>query len=52
MMEMEELVDCAVVEGAETFKEVGMFAIKNYSPMSHIDLTYCEEYYKKTLGEM
>jgi len=51
MMDMEELVDCAVIEGASDFKEVANFVLDNYKPMSFVDVEYCKEYYKKTLGE-
>tara|TARA_R110001592_G_scaffold103042_1_gene290353 strand:+ start:313 stop:495 length:183 start_codon:yes stop_codon:yes gene_type:complete len=52
MMDMEELVDCAVIEGASDFKEVANFVLDNYKPMSFVDIEYCKEYYKKTLGEL
>lgn len=51
-MDMEELVDCAVCEGAEDFKEVINYAMDNYKPMSHIDVEYCKTYYTTTMGEM
>ena len=50
MMDMEELVDVAVIEGASTFKEVANFVLDNYKPMSHVDLEYCKEYYKELNG--
>ena len=50
MMDMEELVDVAVIEGASNFKEVANFVLDNYKPMSFVDVEYCKEYYKKTLG--
>jgi|TARA_R110000772_G_scaffold79593_1_gene170136 hypothetical protein len=52
MMDMEELVDCAVIEGAENFKEVANFALDNYKPMSFVDVEYCKEYYKRKEGEL
>jgi hypothetical protein len=52
MMDMEELVDCAVIEGAETFKEVANYAMENYKPMSFIDIEYCKTYYTTQMGEM
>ena len=52
MMDMEELVDCALIEGSETFKEVGNYVMANYKPMSFVDLEYCKEYYNKTIKEM
>ena len=45
MMDMEELVDVAVIEGASDFKEVANFVLDNYKPMSHVDIEYCKEYY-------
>lgn len=50
MMDMEELVDVAVIEGASDFKEVANFVLDNYKPMSHVDLEYCKEYYKELNG--
>ena len=50
MMEMEELVDVAVIEGASDFKEVANFVLDNYKPMSHVDIEYCKEYYKELNG--
>ena len=50
MMDMEELVDCAMIEGATTFKEVANFALDNYTPMSFVDLEYCKKYYKELNG--
>ena len=38
MMDMEELVDCAVIEGASDFKEVANFVLDNYKPMSFVDI--------------
>jgi len=50
MMDMEELVDVAVIEGASDFKEVANFVLDNYKPMSHVDIEYCKEYYKELNG--
>ena len=50
MMDMEELVDCAVMEGASDFKEVANFVLDNYKPMSFVDIEYCKEYYKELNG--
>ena len=50
MIEMEELVDVAVIEGASDFKEVANFVLDNYKPMSHVDIEYCKEYYKELNG--
>jgi len=52
MMDMEELVDCAVCEGADDFKEVANFVLNNYEPMSFVDIEYCKEYYNTTMGEV
>ena len=52
MMNMEELVDCAVCEGAENFTEVANFALNNYKPMSLVDMEYCKTYYTTQMGEM
>jgi hypothetical protein len=50
MMDMEELVDVAVIEGASDFKEVANFVLDNYKPMSHVDIEYCKEYYIELNG--
>tara|TARA_B100001250_G_scaffold413136_1_gene446288 strand:- start:3510 stop:3737 length:228 start_codon:yes stop_codon:yes gene_type:complete len=52
MMDMEELVDCAVCEGADDFKEVANFVLNNYKPMSFVDIEYCKTYYNRTMGEV
>ena len=49
MMDMEELVDCAVIKGAENFKEVATFVLDNYKPMSFVDVEYCKKYYEKEM---
>ena len=51
MMDMEELVDCAVMEGASDFKEVANFVLDNYKPMSFVDIEYCKDYYKRMEGK-
>ena len=40
MMEMEELVDDAVLAGSEDFKEVANFVLDNYKPMSFVDIEF------------
>jgi len=52
MMDMEELVDCAVIEGADNFKEVANFVLDNYKPMSFVDIEFCKTYYNRTIGEV
>jgi hypothetical protein len=52
MMSMEELVDCAVIEGADNFKEVAVFVLYNCGSMGPVDVEYCKEYYTKTNGEI
>ena len=52
MMEMEELVDDAVLEGASDFKEVAEFVLDNYKPMSHVDIEFCKTYFKSIEGEV
>ena len=52
MMEMEELVDDAVIEGASDFKEVANFVLDNYKPMSHVDIEFCKTYFKSIEGEV
>ena len=52
MMEMEELVDDAVLEGASDFKEVAEFVLDNYKPMSHVDIELCKEYFKSIEGDV
>ena len=51
MMEMEELVDDAVLAGSEDFKEVANFVLDNYKPMSFVDIEYCKDYYKRMEGK-
>ena len=51
MMDMEELVDCAVIEGASDFKEVANFVLDNYKPMSFVDIEFCKDYYKRMEGK-
>ena len=51
MMEMEELVDDAVIEGASDFKEVANFVLDNYKPMSFVDIEFCKDYYKRVEGK-
>ena len=50
-MDMEELVDCAVIEGASDFKEVANFVLDNYKPMSFVDIEFCKDYYKRMEGK-
>ena len=52
MMEMEELVDDAVLAGSEDFKEVANFVLDNYKPMSFVDIEFCKTYYNRTMGEV
>ena len=52
MMEMEELVDDAVLAGSEDFKEVANFVLDNYKPMSFVDIEFCKTYYNRTKGEV
>ena len=52
MMEMEELVDDAVLEGASDFKEVAEFVLDNYKPMSHVDIEFCKTYFESIEGEV
>ena len=52
MMEMEELVDDAVIEGASDFKEVANYVLDNYKPMSHVDIEFCKTYFKSIEGEV
>ena len=52
MMEMEELVDDAVLAGSEDFKEVANFVLDNYKPMSFVDIEFCKTYYNITMGEV
>lgn len=52
MMEMEELVDDAVLEGASEFEEVAEFVLDNYKPMSHVDIEFCKTYFKSIEGEV
>ena len=52
MMEMEELVDDAVLEGASDFKEVAEFVLDNYKPISHVDIEFCKEYFKSIEGDV
>ena len=52
MMEMEELVDDAVLAGSEDFKEVANFVLDNYKPMSFVDIEFCKTYYNRTIGEV
>jgi len=52
MMEMEELVDDAVIEGASDFKEVANYVLDNYKPMSHVDIEFCKEYFKSIEGDV
>jgi hypothetical protein len=52
MMEMEELVDWAVCEGASDFKEVATFVLDNYKPMSFVDIEFCKTYYNSIEGEV
>ena len=52
MMDMEELVDCAVIEGASDFKEVANYVLDNYKPMSHVDIEFCKTYFKSIEGEV
>ena len=51
MMDMEELVDCAVIEGASDFKEVANFVLDNYKPMSFVDIEFCKDSYKRMEGK-
>ena len=52
MMEMEELVDDAVLAGSEDFKEVANFVLDNYKPMSFVDIEYCKTYFESIEGEV
>jgi len=52
MMNMEELVDDAVIEGASDFKEVANYVLDNYKPMSHVDIEFCKTYFKSIEGEV
>jgi hypothetical protein len=52
MMSMEELVDCAVIEGADNFKEIAVYVLYNCGSMGPVDIEYCKEYYNKTIKEM
>lgn len=52
MMEMEELVDDAVLEGASEFKEVANYVLDNYKPMSHVDIEFCKTYFKSIEGDV
>ena len=52
MMEMEELVDDAVLAGSEDFKEVANFVLDNYKPMSFVDIEFCKTYFESIEGEV
>ena len=52
MMEMEELVDDAVIEGASDFKEVANYVLDNYKPMSHVDIEFCKTYFESIEGDV
>ena len=51
-MEMDALVDYAVLAGSEYFKEVAHFVFAHYQPMSFVDIEFCKTYYNRTMGEV